>query len=789
VADRLTWRRYYARGTRHDHESYGAVCDTTSASRGLAYHRVGDKREGLVYRADPTAVEVLVSQGTYILSPVLAGGYLIWTELRRGAWIIRAISTSNVATGRIVEPVACAGRPIHLNAATREGQTVLVWEERSGKRTRIRGVVINAGQFGQPVDMTAGVSNAYDPQCIVLHDGRVGLIYSAFTDGQYRIYIQFFSDVLYPVGMPVRVSDGISGALYPSLCERSEGGVWFSFAQMAASPSREHVVKHGRHRDQTSMFAAPMRLMVGALHNEHVYAPYAPPDGEGLQGHMASMIVFGSEGSAQSRVFEDDDGRLRVLLRQHCDRERTSYEDDDRVLVRSKLKGAVEGGHCYASICLMSLLDDRWSKPQVLISAAHVKGPLSYLRDGRMLSFAFTEDGRHTGWNAAGEWMDAESEVAVGAAEVELSAGDAPRYDMRPFGIAAVPSQGVTDPTCADGAGGDYQVALGQLHAHSEVSVCHRAIDGDAHFNYRFLQDVQHCDFGAITDHAFNMWHTEMLLMRKFAQYYYFPGEFVAIQGHEWTGSSMQSCRHDGGPWGHVTPLLLDEDSDLVCYYPGDEACEGSSLPRLVSCFGDQPVVAPPHHMADALHPFKWGNFDAGLMSVVELFQDGRGSCESPSAPGVSRSLHVEQGPWCDTELLSGKRFGFIAGADHGGVARAGILTRALTREALYEAVSAKRCFATTGVGIEIEFSCNGQAMGSSIETTEGEFSLGVVAPEPLHAVHLMHNGHVAEGFAVHGTEFHHTWSVKRRRHGEFWYCRILLASGELAWTSPIWLD
>jgi hypothetical protein len=790
MADKLTWRRYYARGTRHDHESYGAVCDPDGGNGALAYLRVSRKREGLVYRADPAAVEVMVTQNTYVLSPILAAGYLIWVEVRRDSWTIRALGTSNVATGRIIEPISCTGRPIHLSASSFGDHTVLVWEERIGTRTRLRGVTITGEQFGQPVDMTAGVSNAYDPQCLVTHDGNVALTYTAFADRQYHVFIQFFSDALYPAGLPQRISDGDGAALYPSICERSEGGVWFSFVRVSPELSQEHVVKSFRHRAQAGLFAGTSTVAVGALHNERVYAPFAPPAGEGKQGALAAMTVFGSEGGNHSRVFEDDAGRLRLLMRQHIDRCRVTYEDDDRPLVQSRGRGAVEGLHSYSSICLASLRDQTWSEPKVLVPAAHFQAPLSMSLSGPELRFAFTEDVRHTGWNAAGEWMDGDSEVGVGAAMVTLDTSEgAPRYDMRPYVIEEVPPQGIADPVHDDEQPGEYLQAIGQTHAHSEVSVCWRATDRDAHFNYRFMQDVQHSNFGAISDHAYNMWHTEMLLMRKLAEYYYFPGEFVAIQSHEWTGSSLRACTHEGGPWGHVNPLMLEESKDLECYYPGDESCEGRSLARLCNIHRESSVIAPPHHMIDSLHPFKWGDFDEQVMPVVEVFQDFRGACEKPWAPGVSHMLHVEQGPWCDTELLSGKRFGFIAGADHGGIARAGVLTRALTREALYEAFTARRCFATTGIALTIDFSFNGEPMGSAVEASEGEFVLTVSCPDEIYAIQVVHNGQEDDQLSVRATSFQHRWTTKRRRHGEFWYCRILMTSGEIAWTSPIWID
>ncbi len=83
MADKLLWRRYYARGRCHDRESYGAVCAADGANHALAYIRVQGKREGLVYKADPAAVEVLVTQNSYVFSPVLvADCWYGWSNAR-----------------------------------------------------------------------------------------------------------------------------------------------------------------------------------------------------------------------------------------------------------------------------------------------------------------------------------------------------------------------------------------------------------------------------------------------------------------------------------------------------------------------------------------------------------------------------------------------------------------------------------------------------------------------------------------------------------------------------------
>jgi hypothetical protein len=372
--------------------------------------------------------------------------------------------------------------------------------------------------------------------------------------------------------------------------------------------------------------------------------------------------------------------------------------------------------------------------------------------------------------------------------ELELRSLGELDYDLRPYVISPRPGPSVEDPALPKSDGGSYIHAMGQTHAHTNLSVCIREGDRDAHLSYRWMQDVQHSDFGATTDHAYNMWHTEMLLTRKFAEYYYFPGTFVAIPAYEWTGSIAAVCGHEGGPWGHVNPLYLEEEGDLAFYTPCDPACAGGSLKRLWETYAGRRIVTPPHHVVDALHPYNWDVFDADFEPVIEIFQDQRGSGEQPWAPGVTNNLHQETGHWALPQLLESKRFGFIAGSDHNGIARAGLLVTELTRAALYEAFVARRTFGTTATAMRVTFSCNGSMMGSEIEAEEGDFRVAVTAPEPLHELQILRDGDLIETIPVQGCEAEYAWTTTRERDGEFWYCRVILENGEMAWVSPIWL-
>jgi len=164
--------------------------------------------------------------------------------------------------------------------------------------------------------------------------------------------------------------------------------------------------------------------------------------------------------------------------------------------------------------------------------------------------------------------------------------------------------------------------------------------------------------------------------------------------------------------------------------------------------------------------------------------------CEhkQPWAPGVTNYFHAQDARWAVDELKAGKRFGFIASADHHGLARAGILVSELTRAGIYEALMARRCFASTGIALRLVFLCNGQPMGSEVAAGSAEFQLSVAAPEPLHEIQIVRNGEVVQALSVKGKAAHHAWQARRQEVGEFWYCRIILENSEMAWSSPIWL-
>ena len=120
------------------------------------------------------------------------------------------------------------------------------------------------------------------------------------------------------------------------------------------------------------------------------------------------------------------------------------------------------------------------------------------------------------------------------------------------------------------------------------------------------------------------------------------------------------------------------------------------------------------------------------------------------------------------------------------------MLATQLTRQAVFDALKARRCYGTTGERILLDFRVDGAVMGSEIESS-GPVSLAVRvnATAPVEKVEIVRNnavfhtttpppGQLDVEFEVDGVEPEGT---------DFYYVRVTQVDEHRAWASPIWVD
>ena len=168
--------------------------------------------------------------------------------------------------------------------------------------------------------------------------------------------------------------------------------------------------------------------------------------------------------------------------------------------------------------------------------------------------------------------------------------------------------------------------------------------------------------------------------------------------------------------------------------------------------------MAIPHHIGykRGFRGINWDTFNPQLSPVVEIMSM-HGASDSSFAPYPY--LHT-MGPrnWQSTYqygLEKGSIVGAIGSTDHHsahpgsyGHGRLAVWGTELTRDAIWDAIQARRTYALTGDKIELSFSVNDSVMGSVLPHTEDrQVEFSVVGGAAIDYVEVLHNNR-----AIHRT-------------------------------------
>jgi hypothetical protein len=269
----------------------------------------------------------------------------------------------------------------------------------------------------------------------------------------------------------------------------------------------------------------------------------------------------------------------------------------------------------------------------------------------------------------------------------------------------------------------------GDIHAQSVIGCGARSIEAF----YRHARDFAACDFASHQANCFLVsapeWDETQAVTARLNE----PGRFVTLLGVEWSAAS-----HLGG--------------DRNLYFPGDRAELRRCSHEFVADRGDLATDLP---HADDLHRH-YRDTD----TLVALHVGGRTTDLRWHEPRIERLIEVHSthatSEWFLFDALArGYRLGVVAGSDgvdgrpgashpgHMGVrnVRGGLVAvamRELTREALLAALRARRCYATTGERIVLDFEVDGQPMGAEVTATgQPRLRVRVEGTAPLAAVEI----------------------------------------------------
>ena len=337
-------------------------------------------------------------------------------------------------------------------------------------------------------------------------------------------------------------------------------------------------------------------------------------------------------------------------------------------------------------------------------------------------------------------------------------------------------------------------VFFGNVHIHTDLSVCRRDTQQSPDFNYRWAMDLMQQDFTGLTDHAEGMSPWEWKLNRLLAEFYNFPGRHVTLLSYEWAAPT--ATEH-----GHVNVHFRTAAGPLVAATDAT----GPPLPTLWETLTDGEALTIPHHTAT--HPFcrSWDVHDERFERLVEVFQDRRGNYEyrdAPAAPGKGVPEqgieHVVDGHFVADALNRGRRLGLCSGGDHMGLSMTGVLAERLDREAVFQALRTRRCYGVTGAKIraELRVTCERAVvgMGASLSARpEAEVTLeaSIDGAAAISEIALLQQGSVSVRETAGARSAHETFELRAPAAGQttYAYIRVRQVDGQMAWLSPIWIE
>ena len=335
------------------------------------------------------------------------------------------------------------------------------------------------------------------------------------------------------------------------------------------------------------------------------------------------------------------------------------------------------------------------------------------------------------------------------------------------------------------------RIVWGDLHGHSGLSDG----TGTPEDYLRYARDVAALDVIALTDHDHwgmlplaahgDLWET----VRAAAQRFHRPGEFVTLLGYEWTNWI----------YGHRHVLYFEDRGEVL-----SSTDPGYDDPaKLWAALRGRPALTFAHHSAGGPVATDW-SFppDPELEPVTEIVSV-HGSSEAEDTPG--RIYQPLPGNFVRDVLDLGYRLGFVGSGDghdgHPGLAQlasrqgglAAILSKEVTRDAVMEALKARRVYATNGARIVLRATLDGAPIGAAIPLRNEylpTLAVEVIAPGALRSVEIVRSGELVESIPCGGgREISFERPVENAAAGEYLYIRVLQEDGGAAWSSPFFFE
>lgn len=331
---------------------------------------------------------------------------------------------------------------------------------------------------------------------------------------------------------------------------------------------------------------------------------------------------------------------------------------------------------------------------------------------------------------------------------------------------------------------------------------------------YAFARDEAFLDFGAISDHAEGLTDHQWNYFTEVTNECNQPGRFATLVGFEWTSMA----------WGHRNIYYRGSSGQIM----RSDDPKQDTLGKVWELLDGKEAIAIPHHSANVVMGVDWEHgWNPKYEKAVEIHSVwGNSECHADDGNpqpiktngGEKRGRHVLDA------LKLGYRFGFVGGGDiHDGrpgdelhkyqdkpeeyklLSPQGFtasITKFLSRENIYDSIKSRSTYATTRCRIYLDVKLDGIPMGQNLSLSKHsklngnnkgkiQLMLSCAAPEDMEKALFIHNGKVEFEMrpTIYPMMIQESRLIGNLNPNDFCYIRIITKNGNMAWSSPIWIE
>lgn len=721
------------------------VLNRLDGGRCMDLFRVEGTRRTLASRFDE-------SEATGVDRPAIGGtkdgALLVYGVEREDRWQLRAHWLDSQGKTR---STYLFGAPANANILPRLAihgdQAIAVWEANADSKRAVWACELTPTGAGVPMRLSSPEANSNSPDIALTADGNAFAAWDSFRDNACNLYGAWFRDGRWEPERRLTSAERLERHVRVAA---NGNEIWLAWQVQAF---RNHTVNGIREQ----------RVAVAKLTDKGLAMP---------KGVFDKVSPSGSFLLSPVPRF-DPAGRLWVTVRESM----------------GLHHGWLPLAWCYSGdqwTGPFELWPDqgRW-RPVDLIWTADGNAVAAIQRDD--LPKSWSQMGVRPDWFSQNEVVPLSPENIPSPAPLQTVPPALPDFDYTPGQRIAASSARLPRQSTRMG---DRELTLfwGDFHEHTDISVCQRRTNPPMHDLYANQRDLEMLDFTAICDHGYNFDRPQWAYNGEQVRQHHDEGRFVTFLAEEWTSDQNQyNPRRDYRKYGHRNHIFLDPYHST--FY---DSRDGDIPPRqLWRELAGVEFIAIPHQLADTGNcPTDWREVDEAIQPVAEIFQ-ARESYEYLGCPRQAERALKTKGHFLQDAWEQGVIIGVIASPDHGGGrGKVGVWATELTREAIFEAVRARRTFGTSGTKISLLFRQGEHLMGEKVTGEPGDqpFAVKAVALQSIKELVIFRNNEVVHRVEPGRESVEIEWRDPAPPEGRAWYyARVHCADNELAWSSPIW--